>query len=341
MFPSPPLHQIVCLKANRPASMDFSSLINKEIAKKKQEVEGSSAGDKKYLRRGDAERERERKYREEQERIERERQEKLKRERDQEEQEREERRLKREKRSKASSETTKEANAPEAPEEEDLPDLDKQEVKSKLRELDEPVTIFGESDNDRIKRLLNAEKKQQKRKHIEEETKLLEGPIEDLKIIPESVRDDQKQVNLQIRAYLKYLVAKWEVVLTERSEEAGDQAFDMLRQTNESIGILLKKLRKNTLHEDLFVSLATLTMYLQQKEFRQANDTYIKMSIGNAAWPIGVTAVGIHARAAQERITGKEQVANVMKSEDTRRWLTAVKRLVTFSEGNDIGLYVG
>lgn len=311
--------------------MDFSALLNKEIAKKKEEAQ-SVAKESKYLRRGEVERERVRKYEEEQEEARKRREEKLKREREQEEEEREQRKRKRGRR----VEEPREEQATEE-KDEDLPALDKQEVKSRLRQLDEPVTIFGESDNARIRRLLKAEKKQQKKAEIERENALLGGDRTELMIQPQKVRDDQETVNLQIRAYLKYLMAKWELVLKE-SEPASDKepAYQILRQTDESITILLNKLRKRTLHEDIFASLATLTMYLQQQDYRQANDTYIKMSIGNAAWPIGVTAVGIHARAAQEKITGKDQVANIMKSEDTRKWLTAVKRLVTFAEGHQI-----
>jgi pre-mRNA-splicing factor 18 len=315
--------------------MDFSALLNKEIAKKKAEAE-SVAKESKYLRRGEVERERERKYEEEQEEARRKREEKLKREREQEEEEREQRKRKRGRR-------VEEARDQQEMEEEkgvdeDLPDLDKQEVKSRLRQLDEPVTIFGESDNARIRRLLKAEKKQQKKTEIERENALLGGDRAGLMIEPQNVRDDQETVNLQVRAYLKFLIAKWELVLKDNEATSDNEAYQILRQTDESVTILLNKLRKQSLHEDVFASLATLTMHLQQRDYRQANDTYIKMSIGNAAWPIGVTAVGIHARSAQDKITGKDQVANIMKSEDTRKWLTAVKRLITFAEGHQISL---
>ena len=55
------------------------------------------------------------------------------------------------------------------------------------------------------------------------------------------------------------------------------------------------------------------------------------VAIGRAAWPIGVTMVGIHARSGREKIeTGK--VAHAMNSELQRKYLTSIKRLMTFCQ---------
>jgi len=64
-------------------------------------------------------------------------------------------------------------------------------------------------------------------------------------------------------------------------------------------------------------------------EFVQANDSYINIAIGNAAWPIGVTQVGIHSRGGREKI-GENKTAHVMNSELSRKYLTSVKRLMSF-----------
>ena len=44
-------------------------------------------------------------------------------------------------------------------------------------------------------------------------------------------------------------------------------------------------------------------MYMQEREYLKANDSYLRLSIGNAPWPIGVTMVGIHERSAREKIS--------------------------------------
>lgn len=58
----------------------------------------------------------------------------------------------------------------------------------------------------------------------------------------------------------------------------------------------------------------------------------MKLSIGNVAWPIGVTSVGIHARSAHSKIQGGRNAANIMIDERTRLWITSIKRLITFEE---------
>ena len=62
-----------------------------------------------------------------------------------------------------------------------------------------------------------------------------------------------------------------------------------------------------------------------------AGDAYIRLAIGNAAWPIGVSAVGLHERAAREKVAEGIQ-AHVMNDEAQRKYITTIKRLVSFAQ---------
>ena len=54
---------------------------------------------------------------------------------------------------------------------------------------------------------------------------------------------------------------------------------------------------------------------------------------GNSPWPIGVTSVGIHERSAREKISHvMNGAAHVMNNEATRKYLQALKRLLTFMQ---------
>jgi pre-mRNA-splicing factor 18 len=64
---------------------------------------------------------------------------------------------------------------------------------------------------------------------------------------------------------------------------------------------------------------------MQKREYQAANDSYLRLSIGNAAWPIGVTMVGIHERSAREKI-GQDSVAHVLNDEVSRKYIQSVKR---------------
>ncbi|CUS22889.1 LAQU0S07e02432g1_1 [Lachancea quebecensis] len=107
---------------------------------------------------------------------------------------------------------------------------------------------------------------------------------------------------------------------------------ELILETKKALYPLVLKLRKRHLPSEFLTSLATIFYHTQQRQFPQATQSYMKLSIGNVAWPIGVTSVGIHARSAHERIQGKDKIANVMLDEHTRLWITSVKRLITFAE---------
>lgn len=53
----------------------------------------------------------------------------------------------------------------------------------------------------------------------------------------------------------------------------------------------------------------------------------MELSIGNAPWPVGVTRSGIHQRPASAKAYANE--AYVMNDETTRKYIHAVKRLMT------------
>ncbi len=90
-------------------------------------------------------------------------------------------------------------------------------------------------------------------------------------------------------------------------------------------------------------------------EYRQAGDKYWRMAIGNSAWPIGVSAVGLHERGAREKVCPATHVpdaietqdipcvwsimifmqvgegqAHVMNDEAARKYITSIKRLITY-----------
>ena len=108
--------------------------------------------------------------------------------------------------------------------------------------------------------------------------------------------------------------------------------IDALKETKKGIVNLLYKLRSGKIPTEALVSLSTIIYYLQSNQFNKANESYMKLSIGNVCWPIGVVNVGIHARSSSLRITGSKNVSNIMMNELTRKWIISVKRLINFKE---------
>lgn len=146
-----------------------------------------------------------------------------------------------------------------------------------------------------------------------------------------------EKLALQIRRFFKEILQTWTLsrdTQSLESLESREPLDPILQETKKDIVKLLYKLRSGKLPGETLVSLSTIVYYIQTESIVKANEAYLKLSIGNVAWPIGVRDVGIHARAADAKIAGddKKQLANIMKSEYTRRWLIAVKRIVNYCE---------
>jgi pre-mRNA-splicing factor 18 len=57
----------------------------------------------------------------------------------------------------------------------------------------------------------------------------------------------------------------------------------------------------------------------------------MRLAIGNAAWPVGVTSVTMHERANDQKIA-TNKVAHALNDETQRKWIQSIKRLMTFAQ---------
>ncbi|KAG0174098.1 mRNA splicing protein prp18 [Apophysomyces sp. BC1034] len=342
--------------------MDFlKSAIDAEISKKRKVMTMASekAGNKKYVSRAELERMREEDYqREEAERVakEKEKKEKLRQEQE---------RLKEQEKQQAKSD-----DKTETPDEEveiETFNISRDEAVRRLRAKGQPIRLFGETDkqckirlralelmeersedqgqrNDFMRKLEEMEegmkldvlkqkggvmddKKDKKSKKAE----LIVAPIQ-LKLL----QSDRDKLFMQIYAYLVHSMEEWEEAMAARPEDEkrsgqGKRAAVVQKQTAEYIKPLLRQLKKRTLEPDILARVAEITHHMQNRRYRDAQDSYLQLSIGNAPWPIGVTMVGIHERSAREKIFSS-QVAHVLNDETSRKWIQSVKRLMTFAQ---------
>lgn len=136
-----------------------------------------------------------------------------------------------------------------------------------------------------------------------------------------------------ITQFLQFLVQIWGNQLNSRStaekmNTRGKMASATYAQTREYLKPLLRKLKNKSLPEDITDSLTEIVKHLLERNYILASDAYLQMAIGNSPWPIGVTMVGIHARTGREKIFSKN-VAHVMNDETQRKYIQALKRLMT------------
>ena len=334
--------------------MDFAKLMQSQISSAKP----SDAGSTKYLKRSEVEAQRQQNYLREQEKLERERIERLdkKRKRDEDEAERnvardaKKKRLAEESRTLAEEEALVEENArrkriglPElaqkgegsegTPLKEGEEDIADDELREKLRELDEPRVLFGESHIHRLRRYRRLTAKALA-------PTMTKGPIptslqlvdeKDMKV-PETVPTDtegQRFLHRQIASYFDMVLSEWALALSRRPSEvkesfSGKQAANSYLQARDNLTPLIRKLESNTLPLVLLTAVNEIVHLMQTKQYVKANDAYLRLSIGKAAWPIGVTMVGIHERSARERLHETEkggEKAHILTDETTRKML--------------------
>ena len=203
-------------------------------------------------------------------------------------------------------------------------------VMVRLRKLGEPICFFGETARERAARLqkleaqvkekmpeeglrvhTSIEKAEELRNRREKEKESGTGPKE--KELSEDGSRKKKAVDKTckeevVRKYLKGLLKEWEAEFAAKSTKEfleshrGKMAAVTLKQCRETVSYLFDLLRERTVPKDVVDHLDKIVSFMKQREYMLATDEYLKLSIGNAPWPMGVTMVGIHERAGRERI---------------------------------------
>ncbi|XP_047958496.1 pre-mRNA-splicing factor 18-like [Salvia hispanica] len=140
----------------------------------------------------------------------------------------------------------------------------------------------------------------------------------------------------KILVFFKKLLNEWnqelrEMTETEKRTAKGKSMVATFKQCARYLSPLFKFCRKKVLPDDIRQALMIVVKCCMKRDYLAAMDHYIKMAIGNAPWPIGVTMVGIHERSAREKIY-TNSVAHVMNDETTRKYLQSIKRLMTFAQ---------
>ncbi|KAK4281172.1 hypothetical protein QN277_012696 [Acacia crassicarpa] len=140
----------------------------------------------------------------------------------------------------------------------------------------------------------------------------------------------------KILVFFKKLLNEWNQELNEMPESEkrtakGKSMVATFKQCARYLNPLFKFCRKKVLPDDIRQALMIVVECCMKRDYLAAMDHYIKLAIGNAPWPIGVTMVGIHERSAREKIY-TNSVAHIMNDETTRKYLQSIKRLMTFCQ---------
>ena len=344
--------------------MDFASLMSAEISKAKSPPAVEPAA-KKYLKKADLEAQREEQYRREQEAQARDRVAKLAQKRKRDEDDAERAREREEKRKKLAEESRirreeeeariekarrrrlglpelpvkQEGSGTPVPEDEDIDDAT---LHQKLRSLNQPITLFGETHTQRLKRYkrLTAPSIALTKSHGPIPTTL--EPVKEAEMfIPATAPTDaaaRHYLYRQLSSYFNMLFSAWSATLSARdtataSTTAGKAALNTLHASLTSLKPLFSKFEQDTLEPSILNPLLEIVRAMQERRYVDANDAYLRLSIGKAAWPIGVTMVGIHERSAREKLHEDEKTGgHILSDEITRKFLQGIKRCLSFAQ---------
>lgn len=129
------------------------------------------------------------------------------------------------------------------------------------------------------------------------------------------------------------LLSEWEELLearppTDASSPQGQAESFSAAQTAEFMAPFFSLCKSRTVPPDLLPLCIEFVDLLLVREYMAAGDAYLRLSVGKAQWLMGVSQVGLHERAARERIyIGK--LPHVLNDETQRRYLTSMKKLMT------------
>lgn len=280
------------------------------------------------------------------------------------------------------------------------PPIAMDQVIERLREVGSPITLFGETDMHRYKRLRNVEKEihegkrnpdllmleQHQHKLQREEQAMAEEIAESagqfqseavaaddksdsedddeekgLKIQneagieaekPKDLADEEPvEVNSElmdrcdyIRSFIRKTMKAWEKDLAERPEETKQTAIVKgeiahHRQARRDIRPLQKRLRMYRLEDFMLTKIHPIVDLAENKEYRQAAEAYLDLSIGKAAWPVGIgcggsmlmeDAIGLHDRF--NRMENVKDTAWALNDEVARKYVQALKRIISMAQ---------
>ena len=233
------------------------------------------------------------------------------------------------------------ADGPPTPESE--ADIPSAELVPKLRALSEPAFLFGETHPQRLRRY---------HKHVANtapsQPTMTAGPIPttlsllpetEMKVSPRMPKDGEGRGFLfrQLASYFTMVLTEWSRALSARAvgvkeSHQGKQAYNAYVQSRTNMTPLFRKFECGQLEEGILTPMVEIVVAAQEKRYVDANDGYLRLSIGKAAWPIGVTMVGIHERSAREKLHESDNAAHIMSDEVTRKFLQSIKRCLSFAQ---------
>ena len=135
--------------------------------------------------------------------------------------------------------------------------------------------------------------------------------------------------------WINLVLEDWEAYIKESisnkriKSKIVSKELEKYQQCSQNVKPLVTLLQERKLNQVILDKLFTVMVFAENKDLLNANDRYIDLSIGNAAWPMGLTMVGIHQRTGKSSIS-PAQVAYILNDETTKKYLQSIRRILSF-----------
>lgn len=148
----------------------------------------------------------------------------------------------------------------------------------------------------------------------------------------------------QIRTWVRKVTKEWEKELSGRDDEvklkpAHKTEMNQHRQCRRDVKPLQKRLRVYALEDFKLDKIFDIVDNAERREYRQSAELYLDLTIGKAAWPVGIgcggsmlmeDAIGLHEKF--NRMDNVKDIAWVLNDEVTRKYVQSLKRLITVAQ---------
>lgn len=172
-------------------------------------------------------------------------------------------------------------------------DMSDEGLSTKLRDLNEPACLFGEDHTTRLRRYHRLHKRA-----LAPKPKLSDGPIPttlelvpeiQMKVSPVIPKNTETRTFLfrQLASFFNMMLAEWDDALGRRDLEvkmslAGRQAYNAMVQSRDNMKPLFRKMEKGDVTDEMLGPILEIVDKAQQRKYVDANDAYLRLSIGKA-----------------------------------------------------------
>jgi len=147
-----------------------------------------------------------------------------------------------------------------------------------------------------------------------------------------------------VRQWCRKALKAWEKELADKPEEDKKKAVTKTevaahRQVRRDVRPLQKRLRLYIMDEWLLDKIHVIVTKAMDREYRSASEAYLDLSIGKAAWPVGLgcggsmlmeDAIGLHDKF--NRMDNVKDIAFALNDDVTRKFVQALKRLMNCAQ---------